>query len=224
MKKNYLKSIGLVLLGGILSTFIFSFSPNEPSFIENHKEQNKSWVHFEKAQQDIAAYQMWLKFLPKTVKLDYANKKIIFQDAIDISEADFKALIPYLIRYRRNESAKDKTNEEIIDLLMENPVEMPFHGNLNYSYYISREDIDNAFYSDRNATGINVYLAMKGLDSMKLEKLESHLYVVPAQKVNDATLSDQLVRYNKSFFALDLTEPCPNLCDTNSPLYKPTLK
>ena len=57
-----------------------------------------------------------------------------------------------------------------------------------------------------------------------MEKLESHLYVLPTQKINDTVLKDKLLSKNDSFFALDLTHPCPALCDKESKLYNPELK
>jgi len=221
MKKNYVKSIGLVLLGGILSTVILSFSPKYTSIVDTNETPNNE-VPFETAQQEIAAYQMWLKYLPKYVKLDIikdtkTGKKtgtLTYPDKVKISETELPLLMTYYDRLKKTNSDAHKISEDSI----------PFYAALNYSYYISREDIEEAFDSDHNASGINVYLAMRGLDEMRMDQLETHLYVVPTQKLNDTILEDQLIRKRESFYALDLTDPCPALCDKQSDLYKPTLK
>lgn len=242
MKNNYVKSIGLVLLGVILSTIIFYFLPKESSS-KNYKEYqlDKHLVSIDSAKKEIAAYQMWLKFLPKNVKFDYANKKITFPDTIDILKEDFNVLKTYCFRFLKANhygETKDMTDKEIIDSLMKNPVEMPFHAKVNYSYYISRYDIDKAFVSDENATGINVYLAMRGLASMKLDDLQSHLYVVPTQKIENPIIKDSFILKDSFIiedsqiisdgikYVLDLTDPCPALCDKDSitGLYHPKLK
>ncbi|WP_046758486.1 hypothetical protein [Kordia jejudonensis] len=230
MKKKYFKSIGLVVLGGILSAFIFSFSPkmlpsNQTTSISNPSEPKLSnKVCLEEAQHEIAAYQMWLKYLPKTVSFDTSNSKkvkINFHPR-EIDAEDWKILNGYIAPFLGNKP-KDINSKEYSYCYF------PFHSRLNTSYFISREDIRESFESLPNADGINVYIGIRGLKELNLDSMESHLFVVPTNKVyneilKDSVLKDHLIDHNLVKNALDLTHPCPKLCDKDSELYYPPLK
>lgn len=215
MRQNYFKSIGLVLLGIVLSTIIFSFTAKEN--IEN-EESNSFPVPLKTAQQDIAAYQMWQKYLPDYISIDKEKDSIHYKSKEILSE-DRTALYSYITEFLKQNDAYSFDS-------------LPFSATLNTSYYIDTETIKEAYESYKNetgkiASGINLYLGVRGLHDLKLDKMESHLYVVPTNKIiieKDTVLSDKMLEFDGGKFALDLTEPCPNLCAYDSPLHHPTLQ
>lgn len=228
MKKNYLKSFGLFLLGGILS-IVFSSLLGAPtsSYPEDIQKNNGIYektedheVRLDIAQQDIAAYQIWLKYLPRFVSIGQqpsgtACGRRLEYHANYITEEDWDILKGYVDAF-----------------IKENPEyrysRFPFINRLNKSYYIDTTSINKALDSDTKATGINVYVGMRGLKSLKMDSLETHLYVVPTRQANDTTLVDQIINYEGNRYVFDLTHPCLNLCDrvpeSRGGLFEPTLK
>ncbi len=203
MKKNYLKSIGLILLGAIVSSFVSSYSLEKPiSSDQDHR------VILSTAQQDIAAFQMWQNSFPDSISIDTSD---IYNVRIDykpktISFNDWAILETYIKPFLEKNKHYSYSN-------------LPFYSRLNTSYYISRSNIEEAFDAFDEATGINVYLGTRGLDNLKLDSLESHLYVVPT-KSEGSILEDKLI---DGEYALDLTHPCPALCAIRSKLFYPRL-
>jgi hypothetical protein len=173
------------------------------------KEFSASLVEIDKAKQEIAAHQMWGRFVPEEIIVDTENKTVSYPQ-ITVTDEDYKLLKAYYDHYKKVNKIKGNT--------------VPFRTELSYSYYIRKEDILKAFEDDLSANGINVYVAMKGLHKDKLNSLKSHLFIVPTHKKHENSniyLEDKLI---KGKYVLDLTDPCPNLCDKNSILYQPELQ
>lgn len=223
MKMKYLKSIGLFVLGFLLSALIFSI-PIESLSNENssllREELAASLVPIDDARRGVAAFQLWTKYLPKTVKYNRETNSITFPDKISISEEDSVILDQFYNKFiENNDSIRTDS--------------MPFHASVPKSFYIRKSDIESAFSSDTEATGINVYLALNGIQTMEIDKMTTHLFVVPTKMIDFNTLRDQVIsqaesgtlskaeEISETGFALDLTDPCPALCDTESPLFDP---
>lgn len=223
MKMKYLKSIGLFVLGFLLSALIFNISieslSNENSSLLR-EELAASLVPIDDARRGVAAFQVWTKYLPKTVKFNSETNSITFPDTIQISKEDSVILDNYYKRFIKNNSNIS------LDAI-------PFHASIPKSFYIRKSDIESAFLSDTEATGINVYLALNGIQTMEIDKMTTHLFVLPTKMIDFNTLKDQMIsqaesetlnkaeEISETEFALDLTDPCPALCDTESPLFDP---
>ena len=228
MKTNYLKSTGLVLLGASLS-FLTSFvlSPNNNlhstpdvtlQTTDNEQCIQNNQVCLNTAQSEIAAYQVWLNMVPKFATIDISNPEnqdsIEFRyDPMKMSISDWKNLQAYIDLFI-DEAENHNLNYSY--------AHFPFTAVRNPSYYISRADLETAL-KDSNATGINVYLAMRNVFENNLAQMQTHLFVVPTHKVNDSTLIDSILEDGERKYVLDLTYPCPAMCDTHSPLYHPSL-
>ncbi|MGH1383096.1 hypothetical protein [Kordia sp.] len=238
MKKNYLKSIGLVMSVCIFLSSTISCLDNKSytqldnklytrvdtkldvkkvyskKFIDSVNIKNikaKRMDTLDNVLQDIESYQMWLNFFPESVSVDIVKDDLI----VKYTERKFPLSDFEFLKFYNDSMLKVDNSYKF------SRSNIPFHKKLDRSYFISREDIDAAFYNYEDANGINVYLAMN-MNKIKhhgIDSLKSHLYVVPTLKTNE-TLVDQLITYDGIEYALDLTDPCPALCACSSPLHK----
>ncbi|WP_298519777.1 hypothetical protein [uncultured Kordia sp.] len=214
MKNNYLKSIGLILFLGMLSLFIYSFSPDDS--LESNTCETPKLISIERAEQEVAAYQMWLHFLPDSFQIDETNRKIRYVDKT-IDKDTWDLVMPYFRMYYGYDLSGSK----------------PFVPGLYKSFYISRDKINKALDSTNNANGINVYMAVRNFqEENKRNKIEAHVVILPSKKECECidgkevncTLTDRLIEKEGVKCALDLTDPCPKLCDESSRLFNPKLK
>ncbi|UTW65261.1 hypothetical protein KFE94_11380 [bacterium SCSIO 12643] len=214
MKINHLKSIGLIIIGIIISQLITFIFP--PIDIEAENNNTSTKVPIEEpcllaprqvdttaAKRHVAAYQTWTYLLPQSVNIDFEKHQIEY-NPISFNPSDstyIKAFVDsFLIANHRREGVYSN---------------IPFVPAKDKSYYISKHDIDEALSAHPNATGINVYMAVRELDGLELPGIETHLYVLPTEKKNCTTLVDY---YYEQQYALDLTYPCPKMCAQNSAL------
>jgi hypothetical protein len=208
MKTNYLKSLGLITVGIVISQLImFIYTPicmEDKNCMETYAEDpcldDPRKVDTTSAKRDIAAYQLWLKYVPKYINIDFKNHCIKY-DSILFDPSDSNMIKKYVDYFLKANHRKENDFTHL-----------PFTAAKDKSYYISRHDINQAFETNQNATGINVYVATRGVRDMELSHLETHLYVLPTKKVNCDTLIDY---YVEEQYALDLTYPCPKMCAYN---------
>lgn len=215
MKTNYLKSAGLIIIGIAISQLtMFICSPvckednsDKQTYTESSEEEEEPCIDAPRrvdtitAKKQIKAYQTWTYLLPQSVNIDFEKLQIEYNPiSFEASESAFiKAFVDsFLIANHHREGVY---------------TDIPFVPAKDKSYYISKHDIDEALSAHPTATGINVYMAVRELDGLELPGIESHLYVLPTQKINCNTLNDF---YYEEQYALDLTYPCPKMCAQNS--------
>ena len=232
--RTYLKSIGWALLGGILSlslSFTLNSNNNSQSPTNNKgkinipitnfgKDETEDSTHvpLDSAKLEVAAYQIWMNQIPETFSVDTSSMhetdsiELVFLNK-KMSKEKWEIVKKYLQEFLKQQKISPDSFTNI-----------PFNSGLQRAYYISLQDIDFIKQNQPNINGIHVYTALSGIYTFKNDPIATHLYVVGAIKENETTVIDSFYTINNKKYALDLTYPCPAMCDNNSPLNQPKLK
>lgn len=212
MKTNYIKSISLIVLGGILALGISSLMKLNPDKTADQVESNtitkrtpniSNRVDLDVAAEGISMYRLWLKYVPKTFQLE--DSSLVFSNVV-IPLGD-RELVSCLVD-------SIKTNLNI------NGSDIPFApaNSRDFAYFISKDDIQDAWdnTSDpEDVSGIRIYTAPKDLSAHDTSLVSTHVYVVATigEGNNDYIPSDEGNKY-----VYDLTAPCPASCGDTNPL------
>ncbi len=231
MKTQYLKSIGLVLLGAILTLLLSNYFPkaNADELVheqvgldnvsnrsvynssEDCTDESSNHVCLNAALENILEYRIWLKYVPKVMQYDTSINALTF-DTVFINDIEDRTLINQMLDYFWEHNGH-----------FEYP-NLPAHGVKDYAYFISKKDIVQAFNvfepgnKSDTANGIRVYIASEGLKLHDVEATQTHIYVVPTYMAEEGQSNDSIPEINGEKYVLDLTTPCPAYCDGKSPL------
>ena len=240
MKTNYLKSIGLILFGAAISFFL-SLSIEKTKASETYPiaklnsalvlnssliqstectaaEENQECLP--KALENLSEYRMWLKYLPKILRIDTNTYQLTF-DGLQIAQNDRAAMKKILKSYwGANEGFRYP--------------KLPFQGVKDHAFFMKKQDILNAFSlvqgnnSENTANGVRIYMASEGLMNDTEASIKSLLYVVPTYEgtkliTNNGKSMPESIDFIPSYengekYVFNLSNPCPENCDVKSQL------